>query len=138
MPLDADKKLTGGFVANKGRLPMPITGSYRVIRQFGAYNLGGATLVSNGIQLEGKAGAKARCVFDGEVSSVLNPGGGYVVMVRHGRYITVYGNLSSVSVSKGQKVRTNQTLGTVGTGCVLVFRLQNWRDPINPKPWLGR
>jgi septal ring factor EnvC (AmiA/AmiB activator) len=134
---DADRKLSRGFVSNKGRLPVPITGSYRLVRKFGSYSIGGVTLVSNGIQLEGKAGAKARCIFDGEVSSIINPGGGYVVMVRHGRYITVYGNLSSVSVSKGQRVKTNQVLGAVGKGCILVFRLQNWRTPVDPRPWLG-
>ncbi len=125
---DPDRQLSGSFASNKGRLPVPITGNYRVI----------LTLQSNGIQLEGEGGAQARCVFDGVVSTVVNPGNGIVVMVRHGRYISVYGNLASASVSVGQKVKTNQTLGTVAASHVLVFRLQDLREALNPKHWLRR
>jgi len=137
-PADPDRQLTGNFANNKGRMPVPITGSYRIVRGFGSYTLAGVTLQSSGIQLQGQEGAKARCVFDGEVSRVYNPGSGYYVMVRHGRYITVYGNLSSVNVSAGQHVSINQSIGTVGTGLILIFRLQNWNQPLNPKKWLKR
>lgn len=137
-PADPDRQLTGSFANNKGRLPVPITGNYRVIRNFGSYTLAGVTLQSNGIQLEGQDGAKARCVFEGEVSKIYNPGSGYYVMVRHGRYISVYGNLSSVSVTAGQHVSINQTLGTVGANHILIFRLQNWDKLLNPKQWLSR
>ena len=61
-----------------------------------------------------------------------------MVMVRHGRYISVYSGLSSVSVSMGQKVKTNQTLGTVGPSHTLLFRLQDWDKVLNPKTWLKR
>lgn len=135
---DPDRQLTGSFASNKGRLPVPITGSYRVIRNFGKYTIGGVTLKSSGIHLEGQSGAQARCVFDGKVSSIYNPGNGIVVMVRHGRYISVYSNLSSVNVSMGQKVKTNQILGNVGASHVLQFRLQNWDKVLNPKTWLKR
>ena len=135
---DPDRQLTGSFAGNKGRLPVPITGSYRVIRNFGPYTMAGVTLQSNGIQLEGQAGAQARCVFDGEVSRIFNSGNSFVVMVRHGRYISVYSNLASASVSMGQKVKTNQILGTVGANHVLMFRLQNWDKLLNPKAWLSR
>lgn len=135
---DPDRQLSGSFASNKGRLPVPITGNYRVIRKFGPYTMAGVTLQSNGIQLEGEGGAQARCVFDGVVSTVVNPGNGIVVMVRHGRYISVYGNLASASVSVGQKVKTNQTLGTVAASHVLVFRLQDLREALNPKHWLRR
>ena len=135
---DPDRQLTGSFANNKGRLPVPITGSYRVVRGFGSYTMAGVTLQSSGIHLEGQAGAQARCVFDGEVSRIFDPGNGIVVMVRHGRYISVYSGLSAVSVSMGQKVKTNQTLGTVGPSHILLFRLQNWDKLLNPKSWLKR
>lgn len=137
-PADPDRQLTGSFANNKGRLPVPITGSYRVIRGFGPYTLAGVTLQSSGIQLQGQEGAKARSVFEGEVSKVYNPGTGYFVMVRHGRYISVYGNLSSVNVTAGQHISINQTLGTVGNSHVLIFRLQNWDKLLNPKQWIAR
>lgn len=136
---DPDRQLTGSFRSNKGRLPVPITGSYRVVRSFGKYTIGGVTLNSNGIHLEGQNGAQARCVFNGEVSRIYNSGqNGYVVMVRHGRYISVYSNLSAVSVTAGQKVTTNQILGQVGPSHVLLFRLQDWDQVLNPKLWLSR
>ena len=136
---DPDRQLTGSFRSNKGRLPVPITGSYRVVRPFGNYNIGGVTLNSSGVHLEGQPGAQARCVFNGEVSRVYNSGqNGYVVMVRHGRYISVYSNLSSVSVTAGQQVTTNQTLGTIGPSHILMFRLQDWDQLLNPKKWLSR
>ena len=137
-PADPDRRLTGSFASNKGRLPIPITGKFRVVRNYGPYTLAGVTLNSSGIHLQGEPGAKARCVFDGEVSSIFNPGNGMVVMVRHGRYISVYSNLSAVSVSMGQKVTTNQTLGNVGANNTLVFRLQNWQKTLNPKEWLRK
>ena len=108
------------------------------MRSFGPYTLAGVTLQSNGIQLQGQEGAQARCVFEGEVSKVYNPGTGYVVMVRHGRYISVYANLSSVNVAAGQQVSINQTIGTVGNNHILMFRLQNWDKLLNPKHWLRR
>lgn len=136
---DPDRQLTGSFRSNKGRLPVPITGSYRVVRPFGNYVIGGVTLNSSGVHLEGQAGAQARCVFNGEVSYVYNSGqNGYVVMVRHGRYISVYSNLSSVGVTAGQRVTTNQILGTVGPSHILMFRLQEWDQLLNPKKWLSR
>ena len=137
-PADPDRKLTGNFASNKGRLPIPITGSYRIVRNYGPYTLAGVTLNSSAIHLQGESGAQARCVFDGEVSSIFNPGNGMVVMVRHGRYISVYSNLSSVNVSMGQKVTTNQTLGKVGANNTLIFRLQNWDKVLNPKAWLRK
>lgn len=136
---DPDRQLTGSFRSNKGRLPVPITGSYRVVRPYGKYTIGGVTLNSSGVQLEGQAGAQARCVFNGEVSRVYNAGqSGYVVMVRHGRYISVYSNLASVTVTAGQQVSTNQALGAVGPTHVLLFRLQDWDKILNPKQWLSR
>ncbi len=136
---DPDRQLTGSFRSNKGRLPVPITGSYRVVRPFGNYVIGGVTLNSSGVHLEGQPGAQARCVFNGEVSRVYNSGqNGYVVMVRHGRFISVYSNLSSVNVTAGQQVTTNQILGNVGSSRVLMFRLQDWDQLLNPKKWLSR
>ena len=137
-PAAADQQLSGNFASNKGRLPVPITGSYRVIRGFGPYTLEGVSLNSKGIHLQGQPGAQARCVFDGEVSKVYSTGNSYIVMVRHGRYISVYCNLSAVSVSAGQKVKTNQILGNVGNDHILQFRLQNWTELLNPKSWLSR
>ena len=127
--------------AQHGRLPMPITGNYRIVSHFGQYNvegLKGVTLDNKGINIMGGPGAQARCVYDGEVSAVIGYGGSMVVMVRHGAYISVYCNLRSVSVSRGQKVRTRQILGTVGPDHILQFQLRKERAKLNPEAWLGR
>lgn len=136
-----DRMMSGGFEANKGRLPMPITGSYKVVSHFGQYSvegLKGVTLDNKGINILGRPGAVARSVYDGEVSAVFGWEGSMFVMVRHGAYISVYCNLSSVSVSKGQKVSTRQALGNVGPDHILQFQLRRGTTKLNPETWLGR
>ena len=136
-----DRMLSGGFEANRGRLPMPISGSYRVVSHFGQYNvegLKGVTLDNKGINIQGKPGCVARSIYDGEVSAVFGYGGMWNVLVRHGAYISVYCNLKSVSVHKGQKVRTRQALGSVGSENILQFQLRKETAKLNPEAWLSR
>lgn len=114
-----DRRLSGNFESNRGRLPMPITGPYRIVSHFGQYNVEGlhnVTLDNKGINIKGQSGAQARSIFDGEVSAVFSFGGTMVVMVRHGSYISVYCNLASVNVHRGQKVSTHAGVRTGRTG----------------------
>ena len=137
----ADRLVSGNFERNRGRLPMPISGSYRVVSHFGQYNvegLRGVQLDNKGINIQGSPGAAVRSIFDGEVSAVFGFGGTMVVMVRHGGYISVYCNLKSVSVHRGQKVSTRQALGTVGAEGILQFQLRKGTAKLNPEAWLGR
>ena len=111
-----------------------------VIAQFGGQtplNLA-ADLKKNGINILGTAGCQARSIFDGEVSAVFSFGGTMVVMVRHGSYISVYCNLASVSVSRGQKVSTRQILGSLGSDHILQFQLRKETAKLNPESWLAR
>lgn len=136
-----DRMISGGFEANRGRLPMPISGSYKVVSHFGQYNvtgLNGVTLDNKGINIKGNPGCVARSIYDGEVSAVFGYAGSMVVMVRHGAFISVYCNLRSVSVSRGQKVSTRQTLGVVGSDNILQFQLRKETAKLNPEVWLGR
>ena len=136
-----DQRISGSFESNKGRLPMPITGPYRIVSHFGQYNVEGlknVTLDNKGINIKGQPGAQARSIFDGEVSAVFGIGGIMGVMIRHGSYISVYCNLSSVSVRKGQKVSTRQALGTIGSENILQFQLRKQVAKLNPESWLGR
>ena len=144
MPMTApseDVRISGNFESNRGRLPMPITGSYRIVSHFGQYNVEGlhnVTLDNKGINIKGEQGAQARSIFDGEVSGVFSFGGTMVVMVRHGSYISVYCNLASVNVHRGQRVSTRQSLGRVGTDNILQFQLRKETSTLNPEHWLGR
>ena len=136
-----DRKLSGSFEANRGRLPLPITGAYRLVRGFGTYSPDGLShvrLQSNGWHLKGQSGARAQCVFDGEVSGVYYQGGSYIVTVRHGKYISAYINLSQVSVRKGQRVSTRQAIGSLGSDHTMQFQLRNWNTLLNPASWIGR
>ena len=144
MPLHApseDIRISGNFESNRGRLPMPITGPYRIVSHFGQYNVEGlhnVTLDNKGINIRGENGASARSIFDGEVSGVFSFGGTMVVMVRHGSYISVYCNLASVNVHRGQRVTTRQSLGRVGNDNILQFQLRKETAKLNPESWLGR
>ena len=136
-----DMRISGSFESNRGRLPMPITGPYRIVSHFGQYNVEGlrnVTLDNKGINIKGESGAQARSIFDGEVSAVFGFGGTMVVMVRHGKYISVYCNLASVNVQRGQKVSTRQVLGRVGQDDILQFQLRKETTKLNPESWLGR
>lgn len=136
-----DRMLSGGFEANRGRLPIPITGGYRIVSHFGQYNVVGlknVTLDNKGVNILGSPGCKARAIYDGEVSAVMTYAGTTVVMVRHGSYISVYCNLGSVNVSQGQKVKARQVLGSVGRDNILQFQLRNGTAKLNPESWLGR
>lgn len=136
-----DRMLSGGFESNKGRLPMPITGAYKIVSRFGQNTVEGlknVTLDNKGINIMGKPGCMARSIYDGEVSAVFGFSGTMVVMVRHGSYISVYCNLKSVSVTKGQKVTTGQALGSIANDNILQFQLRKETAKLNPEPWLRR
>lgn len=136
-----DQKLSGSFESNRGRLPVPITGSYKIVSHYGQYNVEGLSNVvldNKGINIQGTSGCSARSIFEGEVSAVFSFSGSMVVMVRHGSYISVYCNLSSVSVSKGQHVAARQVLGQVGSDHILQFQLRKETSKLNPEAWIGR
>lgn len=135
-----DRVISGGFEANRGRLPSPIAGG-RIVSHFGQHGvegLPGVVLDNKGINILGGPGATARSIYDGEVSAVFNVGGSMGVLIRHGSYISVYCNLASVSVSRGQKVSVRQPIGTVGKDNILQFQLRKERAKLNPEQWLSR
>ena len=138
-----DRQLSGTFESNKGRLPMPITGPYVIVGRYGQYAVTKNVRLDNkGIDIRGKEGAKARAVFDGEVSAIFKYNGLSNVLVRHGNYISVYCNLSSVSVVKGSKVKAREEIGVVhkdaSGNAVLHFQLRKETTKLNPELWLGR
>ena len=138
-----DRQLSGTFESNKGRLPMPITGPYVIVGRYGQYAVAKNVRLDNkGIDIRGKEGAKARAVFDGEVSAIFKYNGLSNVLVRHGNYISAYCNLSSVSVAKGSKVKAKEEIGVVqkdaSGNAVLHFQLRKETTKLNPEVWLGR
>ena len=103
---DSDRKLSGTFERNKGRLPIPVTGPYVIVGHYGQYQVEGLRnlrLDNKGIDIKAKQGAMARTIFDGEVTAVFQYNGLANVLVRHGSYISVYCNLESVIVKQGSQ-----------------------------------
>lgn len=138
-----DLQLNGSIEHNRGRLPVPITGPYRIERRFGLNRISSSvTLENKGVNYMGQAGARARAIFDGEVSAVFEFGGLRNVLVRHGSYISVYCNLSSTIVQRGQHVKARDILGTVAAdeqgNHILHFQLRRETQKLNPESWIGR
>lgn len=137
-----DHRLSGSFESNRGRLPMPVVGSYQIVYHFGTNSVtdvkGHVTLDKKGIDIKGRPGAAVRSVFDGEVSAVFGYGGTTVVIIRHGSYLSVYCDLAAVTVSRGQKVSARQTIGRTGGDGVMQFQLRRGSSKLNPESWLAR
>ena len=139
-------KLSGSFESNKGKLPMPITGPYLVVGEYGVQTVAGMKDVKQnnlGIDIQGQEGAQARTLFDGVVSSIFQQGKGQIgVLIRHGSYISVYCNLSETRLKKGDKVKTGDIVGNVQTSengtPVLHFQLHKESTRLNPSDWLRR
>ena len=138
--------IAGGFEANKGRLPWPvekgmISGHFGK-QQHPVYSQ--VTIDNKGIYLQTVAGAKARAVYKGEVTSCFMVGGTYAVIIQHGNYRTVYSNLSKLSVKQGDKIETKQAIGTIFTDAEqdqkteLYFQIYKDRNILNPEVWIAK
>ena len=139
------QKLTGSFQQNKGRLPSPITGLCMVVGSFGPQRgvagKGNVRIDYGGITLQGERGAKARAVFKGVVTSVVRAGDFAFVIVRHGKYLTVYCKLENIRVAQGDEVDMGDILADVATdisgATTLLFQIRNEKEKLNPRPWLN-
>lgn len=138
----AESALAASFSSNRGRLPWPVEKGF-ISSRYGTvkhpeYDI---QYENHGIEISTEKGASVRSVFEGEVSQIQLIGNSRTVFIRHGEYITVYQNLASVNVSKGQKVSTKQKIGTVGTNfegaAVLKFLITKNSDYNNPQSWLS-
>lgn len=146
--LTPEQKLVGeSFVQNKKRLPWPVERGV-ITEHFGINQhpvLSNVQTRNNGISISTEAGAKVRSVFNGEVSRVFGiTGGNTAVIIRHGKYLTVYSNLREVLVKKGDKISTKQVIGTVYTDSddenksILKFQIWLETQKLNPEEWIGK
>ena len=138
--------ISSNFQSNKGRLPWPVREGV-ITRRFGTQPhpvVRTTTINSNGISIATSANSIAYSVFEGEVLSVYGfSGGNPGVLIRHGKYISNYQNLSSIFVKKGDKIMANDEIGIVFTNestgkTVLKFNIFNELKPENPTIWLAR
>jgi murein hydrolase activator len=146
--LTPEQKLVGdNFSQNKKRLPWPVERGV-ITEHFGINQhpvLANVQTRNNGISITTEAGAKVRAIFNGEVSRIFGiAGGNTAVIIRHGKYLTVYSNLREVTVKMGDKVTTKQTIGTVftdaedGNKSILKFQIWLENQKLNPEDWIGR
>jgi septal ring factor EnvC (AmiA/AmiB activator) len=136
--------IANNFRANKGKLPWPVEKGFVSLGYGDQPHPVYKTLIvhNSGVEITTDQGASARAVFGGEVISVmvLSPVN-KAVMIQHGDYFTVYQNLSSVSVNKGDKVSTKQNIGRIRTNgdsgkTVLKFTISQNTTYSNPATWL--
>lgn len=142
---EQERRLTGDFEANKGRLLFPVAGKYTITGAYGRHTRPGTNVAvdNHGIDISVDQGTNARAVFNGEVVSVFKVKGTgfYAVLVRHGRYISVYSKLASYNVRNGQQIKAGQNIGTVFTdpelgSTVLHFELRRESATLNPLEWV--
>ena len=138
-----EKLVSDNFEKNKRRLPWPVEEG-NVSMEFGPQKvLEGSGLIYNnqGLTFETKAGTPVKVIFDGEVSSIFNVGDVTAVIIRHGKYFSSYSGLSSTNVTRGQAVKTGQTVGRVaekndGLGELEFIILNDKNTNLSPRQWL--
>lgn len=142
----AEKALSTSFSANKGKLPWPvergvITSSYG---KHASAISDKVIVTNNGIDVVTVENAKARCVFDGVVVSVVKPSASNIgIIIRHGDFFTVYSKLDEAYVNRGDKVKTKQDIGKIHTDRAegkteLHFELRHGTESLNPSIWLAK
>jgi len=141
-----EQKLIGeNFVTNKGRLPWPVEKGI-ITSHFGIHKNAVLKYVEeNNIDIEITSSGKisARAVFQGEVAGILPiSGANMTVMIRHGKYFSIYTNIINLKVKKGDKISTKQIIGDVysdGNNCVLKFMIfETNAKYLDPEDWIAK
>lgn len=149
-PAEGGKKAAdtaaSGFAQMKGSLPRPVSGAFRITSRFGRHSLPDLPNVmydNPGIDAEVASGASAQAVYEGKVSGVyVVPGYSTVVIINHGNYYTVYGNIQSASVKVGDTVKQGHNLGKLAPSdddpshSSIHFEVWHNRDKMNPSEWI--
>jgi septal ring factor EnvC (AmiA/AmiB activator) len=143
----ADEDLESyNFRKYKGRLPWPVENGF-ISRGFGKQmhpTLKNIEITNNGVDIRTEEGESVRCVADGKVAGVqFVPGHDYTLIVQHGDFYTVYTNLASTSLNKGDDVKAKQIIGQVSTNNItgtseLHFELWEQKERMNPALWIKK
>jgi len=149
LPISSEGTIVGkNFEANKGRLPSPVSNG-TITEKYGKNphpTLAGVFTNNNGIDITCIANSKARAVFEGIVSAVINVNGaGKVVIIKHANFRTVYSNLQESSVKLGDKITSKQEIGTImlDNGSVSIFHFEIHMvvgldtQSLNPSLWIS-
>jgi len=138
------QELSNSFASNKSKLPWPVAKGV-ISEHFGVHPhplMKDVDINNNGIDISTNNGSLTRCVFDGEVTGVVNiPGSGQFILIRHGEFLTVYANLKDVYVKTGDKVKTKQNIGSIlldedDSKTVMHFEVWRGQTKLDPEDWL--
>jgi septal ring factor EnvC (AmiA/AmiB activator) len=142
-----DMLIGDNFVENKGRLPWPVDQGI-ITSQFGVHKHPVLTYVTednNGIEITSSGETVVRSVFKGQVASVVGiSGANMTIIVRHGKYLSVYTNVIDVKVKPGDTVDAKQAMAEVyidkedGNKTVLKFCIFQEMVRENPELWLAK
>lgn len=138
--------IAGGFAANKGRLPWPVAKGF-ISGHYGKHQhpiYENVTLNNKGVYIQTTAGADARAVYEGEVTTCMVMGSTYAIIIQHGNYRTVYTGIQTPSVKPGDKVQAKQAIGRIASNpdednkTELQFQVWEDRELQNPELWLAQ
>ena len=140
-----ESALAADFESNKGKLPWP-TEKGTIVANFGAYShpeVSSVKIPNNGINILTERNSPVRAVFKGTIAGIYDIDGGKAILIRHGNYISVYSNLASVDVKKGDQVATKQQIGRMfndqsNAYSELHFEIRKEKDPLNPSLWIKK
>jgi len=140
----ASETLGSSFAASQGSLPWPVVKG-DVVGRFGRVPhvvLPGIYEDHAGVLIATPKGSNARAVYSGTVQAIMSlKGGNKAVMISHGTYFTVYNNLATVFVSKGDKITNRQELGKIYTdsdnNTILDFQVWKGTSKQDPARWVG-
>jgi len=136
---EADKALDANFYKNRGILPWPVSGY--ITEHYGPNKLPGGVIYDNpGVTIGAKIGEPVKAVFEGQVTLVSYMEDKQAVFIKHGKYFTVYSNLASANVQRGDEVKTGQVIGKTGENDEgqgeVDFIIMQETTNVNPEQWL--
>jgi len=137
-------KIEKEFANQRGRFPLPVENGV-IVEEFGTqvHPVYGTKIKNPGVEISVEPRSVVRSVHEGVVYAV-QPIRGYgdVVLINHGKYKTVYGNLSEIMVSKGTYVQSGEMIGLSGEedsvlGAAIFFMIREGRENLDPAAWLA-
>jgi septal ring factor EnvC (AmiA/AmiB activator) len=143
-----EQRLIGdNFSENKGRLPWPVEKGI-ITSQFGIQKNSVLKYVTEnniGIEITSLGKTAVRSIFKGEVARVFSvQGANMIVIIRHGKYLSVYQNIVDLKVKAGDKVDTKQEIGNVfcekenGNKSILKFMIFEEKEKLDPEAWISK
>ncbi len=133
------KVVSNSFEENKSKFSWPVKAGY-ISSHFGKHRhptIKGVYNFNNGIDFRTEPDSEVKSIFEGEVVGLMHiTGYNWMIIIKHGKYYTVYSKLENVVISKGDKVKRGQTLGRIGDNGQFHFEIWKEKTKLNPEKWI--